>query len=200
MDDHTDNNLPCRDICDDLEMLVLGELSPDRQLVIEDHLAVCDHCRSVEQDYRMILHDIRHSVPSQSPSVSLAESIQAAGRTEIQKQKGRGFWRRGLLVAGSAAAVLLFGILGFQAYRRNQTPAPTAEDNVALVSPVAVEKWRYHDQSAQADAPGAIPVVRGNVFYSLQQGSTKSQIHAIDIHSGKLLWMSSLEHRFPGRR
>ena len=194
MGDHPENNLECRDIQDDLEMLVLGELPADRQLVIEDHLAICDCCRAIEQDYRMVLHEIKHSASIETSSASLVESIRSAVRTEIATQQNRGFWRRAILAAGSAAAVLLFGMLGFHAYQRNRTKAPAPGEIVAQTSPVAVEKWRYHDPSAQSDAPGEIPVVRGNIFYSLQQGSGKSQIHAIDIQSGKLLWMSRLQN------
>jgi len=194
LDDHPENNLECSDIQDDLEMLVLGELLPDRQLVIEDHLAVCDHCRAIEQDYRMILHEIKHSAPIETSSASLVASIQSAVRTEIATRKNRGFRRRIILAVASAAAVLLFGMLGFHAYQHNRTKAPAPEEIVSQASPVAVEKWRYHDPAAQSDAPGEIPVVRGNIFYSLQQGSARSQIHAIDIQSGKLLWMSRLQN------
>ena len=194
MDDHPENNLECPDIQDDLEMLVLGELSSDRQLVIEDHLAVCDYCRGIEQDYRMVLHEIKHSAPIETSRASLVASIQSVVRTEIATQKNRGFWRRIILAVGSVAAVLLFGMAGFHAYQPNRTKAPAPDETVTQESPVAVEKWRYHDQATQSDAPGAIPVVRGNVFYSLQQGAEKSQIHAIDIQSGKLLWMSRLQN------
>ncbi|MDP6543294.1 MAG: PQQ-binding-like beta-propeller repeat protein [Phycisphaerae bacterium] len=190
MDDHPENNLECSDIQDDLEMLVLGELPSDRQLFIEDHLAVCDYCRGIEQDYRMFLHEIMHSAPIETSGASLAASIQSAVRTEIATQENRGFRRRTVLTVASVAAVLLFGMVGFHAYQHNRTKAPAADEIVARKSPVTIEKWRYHDQTAQSDAPGEIPVVRGNVFYSLQQGSERSQIHAIDIQSGKLLWMS----------
>ena len=193
MGDHPENNLQCRDIRDDLEMLVLGELSPDRQLVIEDHLAVCGRCRAIEQDYRMVLHEIKHSAPIETPSASLVASIQSAVRTEIATRRKRWSWRRVVLAVGSAAA-LLFAMAGFHAHRHYRAKAPASEEVVTKTTPVAVEKWRYHDQTAQSDAAGEISVVRGDIFYSLQRGGARSQIHAIDIRSGKLLWMSRLQN------
>jgi len=175
-------------------MLVLGEMPPDCQLVMEDHLALCDRCRKIEQDYRMILHEIKHSTPVETPGASIVASIQSTVRNEITTQKNRGFRRRIVLAVGSVAAVLLFGMSGFYAYRSDRTTTPAAGKIDIQTSPVAVEKWRYHDLTAQSDAPGELPVVRGNIFYSLQQEVAKSRIHAIDVRSGKLLWMSRFQN------
>jgi len=194
MEDHPETDLSCRGVCDDLEMLVLGELPSDRQLIIEDHLAICDNCRRIEQDYRMILHDIKHSEPAATSNAVLAASIRTASLTEIDTQRSLAMRRKFFLAVGSAAAVLLFAVLGFNTHRSGPNESPASDGDVAQGSHVAVEKWRYHDRSARSDVPGEIPVVRGNIFYSVQQGAAGSQVHAIDIQSGKLLWMSDLQN------
>src|SRR5436305_6936253 len=123
-----------------------GLLEVGEQTKVERHLADCEPCRAVRDDFLQIVH-FSHQLPEQAPSTALWSRIQ----TELAKEQPAGASARFRLwwtrlreqhfnlslpqLAASAAALTIVLSLGIIVFRRDAATTP-ASMNAASVGAV----------------------------------------------------------------
>ena len=133
---------------DDVAAHLLGALSPDEALMLEQHLLLCDDCAQQRREFaivRTVLDSVDVSA-NPTPPHELRDAVVTRMIALPQRRPARDF-RIALL--GAAAAVVLIGaaLVGVRAFR--STPAGSAME---LVAPSAAPKaWAIVNLHARVD-------------------------------------------------
>ena len=100
-----------------------GELTPEEDLEIQEHLALCGHCTE------LLLDDERFMAPPAQEEAGLSEFERAAGWRQLRARldqdgfftRGRRHWRRSRI---AAAAVFVLAVLGLSIYSLTRQAEP----------------------------------------------------------------------------
>lgn len=95
--------MKCTDVRASLPLLIYGDLEPNEEAMLRNHLAQCSSCRR-EQEALAAVRRVLDAAPVPHIEVDLSQlyRTQAARQTQALRR-----WRRVALVAGAVAAVLL---------------------------------------------------------------------------------------------
>ena len=184
----------CENTREQLELFVLGGLTPEQEAAVEVHLAGCPGCREAEAEYRLLGLEIEFGVDRSGPTPEFRQSLRAAVASEIQSERRRQGIRRVTVVGGSLAATLLLGLAAWGAFRLtggSERPAGNTTASTPAVQFELREKWRYSGLRSWPASVADSMVVRGSSMYLVGNGEDLGQIVAVDTTNGRRRWQST---------
>ena len=140
----------CKQLIEQLDSLLDGELSPAEESVLQNHLAECESCKELHRQHRHLLEQAAACAKPHEPPVDLWPGIEA---------RIRGVARQSFFGIRAAAAAAVFGIatvvalsiqfprddqaIEIQAINIETQPLTRGEARAQLVSMVSPENLSY---------------------------------------------------------
>jgi outer membrane protein assembly factor BamB len=189
--------MDCDRIRPQLELFVLGGLDAPAEARVREHLAACPDCREIEQDYHLLVAEVRRTGARVRPRAALVRSLTQSAAREVRAERRRRWaWRVGA-GAGAAAAAVLLAITIWRASPFVAGRAPASLPDVRVAAPLgegsaAGEKWRHDGASAQPTSSADSVVVHGESMYFLGRDAGEGRVAAIDLATGRPRWESPL--------
>jgi len=181
--------MTCAEAREQLEMLVLGGLSPAQAADVESHLAACPTCRAAVAEYRLLLREIKRGA-SAAPTPAVARAVREAIAAQVRARRRRVRIRPAAAVVGSAAALLLIGLAAWHTWPLpGGSRPPAARPGQAGSMP---ERWRYRGARSEPASAADGVVVRGTSMYLLRKDERGAHVAAIDAATGEPRWRSEL--------
>jgi len=189
--------MDCDRIRPQLELFVLGGLDAPAEARVREHLAACPDCREIEQDYRLLVAEVRRTGAEISPRRALVRSLTQAAAREIRAERRRRWAWYVAAGAGAAAAAILLAITIWWASPFAAGRAPASLPDVRVAAPpgedgAAGERWRHDGASAQPTSSADSVVVHGESMYFLRRDAGEGRVAAIDLATGCSRWESAL--------
>jgi outer membrane protein assembly factor BamB len=194
----------CAGVNRKIELFVLGVLSKSEQIEIKAHLEACPACKMIEEEYRLLVTNIKDSVQPDSLRLVFTRGIRLAIKAEIRSIVLLSVAKRIITLTGSAAACLLFVFIVWHIwlYSGRRVEQDVAENpseesfhaaTLAVSPPSILQAWQY---SGVRSVPGSMAdgvVVCGQDIYLLQEHEQHTYVAALNIKTGKQKWLSDIE-------
>lgn len=132
--------MSCQDVHTLLSAQLDGELTPDEEERLEQHLQSCDACQAARDDYQTIGGGLR-ALPREAPPEALREAIDKRIASEVPRRPLWVRWTGGL--AAAAALAFLVGWLALQSG-----------------TPTSLARLHLHPEGFLATAAASLPVSR----------------------------------------
>lgn len=204
--------MDCAEVCQKIELFVLGELPKSERVAVKAHLTTCPACNAAEAEYRLVVNNIKEAAqpdslrarPELVEGFDFACRVRSAVRAEIRSIASRSLARRIITIAGSVAACLLFGLAIWHVWissgsklesmaAKNPSKETLREASSTPDVPSILQAWQH---KGARSVPGSIAdgvVVRGQNMYLLVEHGGKTYVAALDIKTGKQKWLSDIQ-------
>ena len=105
-----------------VSMLIDGELSEAESKQVRAHMAACEACRNLEQDFLFFRRQLKESLPD--------AAVEPSTAADFAPRRRRSFWKSGVSIPApvfAGAILILFGLfiwtLATSIYRREEATA-----------------------------------------------------------------------------